>query len=67
MCAPRSLQIQLAKRQRANKAGLTRNRPPRTRARVCDSQRMAWSKCVGSEARRSEVTALLRLLEPRSA
>ena len=40
MCALRSVQIQLAKRQRANKAGLPRHRPPRARARAGDSGRM---------------------------
>jgi len=36
MCAPGWVEIQLIEQLRAN-AGLPRNRPPRTRARVCDS------------------------------
>ena len=39
---------------------------PRSGARVCDSQRLGWSRRAGSEVRRLEVATLLRLLEPRS-
>jgi len=35
-------------------------------ARVCDSQRLAWSKGARRDLERREVAALLRLLEPRS-
>jgi len=50
-------------------AGLLRLSEPRSvknGARVCDSQRLGWSRRTRSKVRRIEVPTLLRLLEPRS-